>query len=329
MKRREFIALLGGATGWPLATRAQQTAMPLIGFLSSGSPENRASLLTAFRQGLNEEGYIEGRNVRIEYRWAESHSDRLPGLAAELVRLGVTVLVPTSNIQTALAAKAATSNIPIVFETGGGDPVRLGLVASFNRPGGNVTGFTGMSVELSAKGIELLRVLVPQAAIIGVLMNRSESDAAFEVYLRDLQLAAQAVGQRVEIVNASSEREIETAFTTFAQKRADALLVGADSLFWNQRAQLVDLAARSAIPTSYFSEEFVRAGGLMSYAANRPDMYRRTGVYTGRVLKGAKPGELPVQQPTKFDLIINLKTAKALGLSVPPSLLARADEVIE
>jgi putative ABC transport system substrate-binding protein len=301
--------------------------MPVIGFLSAGSPGDRASLLAAFRHGLNEAGYIEGRNVRIEYRWAEGHYDRLPGLAADLVRLGVTVLVPTSMMSTAVAAKEATSDIPIVFEAGGGDPVRFGLVASFNRPGGNVTGFTGMSIEVSAKGMELLRELVPQAAIIGVLMN--PSDEFIEDYVRDLQLAAQTIGQRIEMVNASSEREIETAFATFAQKRASALLVAADSLFWNQRAQLLELAARSATPTSYFSEEFVRAGGLMSYAANRPEMYRRTGVYTGRVLKGANPDELPVQQPTKFDLIINLKTARALGLTVPPSLLARADEVIE
>jgi putative ABC transport system substrate-binding protein len=328
MRRRRFVTLLGGAAvAWPLVLCAQQSTMPVIGFLSSGSPGDRAALLTAFRQGLNEEGYFEGRNVRIEYRWAEGHYDRLPGLAADLVRLGVTVLVPTAQMGTAVAAKAATSNIPIVFEAGGGDPVRLGLVASFNRPGGNVTGFTGMSLEVSAKGIELLRELAPQAAIIGVLMN--PSDDFFKVYVRDLQLAAKAIGQRIEIVYASSEREIETAFTTFTQMGAGALLVSADSLFWNQRAQLVELAARNAIPTSHFSEEFARAGGLMSYAANRPDMYRRTGIYTGRVLKGANPGELPVQQPTKFDLIINLKTAKALGLTVPPSLLARADEVIE
>jgi putative ABC transport system substrate-binding protein len=328
-RRREFISLLGGAATWPLAARAQQSAMPVIGWLGSGSPGPSAPAVTVFRQGLAEAGYVEGRNVAIEYRWAEGQYDRLPALATELVRRKVAVMVATP-IPAALAAKAATATIPIVFSSAA-DPVNLGLVGSLARPGGNATGVNFFQAELSAKQLGLLRELRPNAARIGVLVN--PANANVEGLTKDVTAAAAALGIEIEIVHARDSREIEEAFATLVHNKAGALLVGADSFFFNRRVQLATLAARhvipAVIPAVFFNREFAEAGGLMSYGSSLSEMNRQLGVYTGRILKGAKPDELPVVQSTKFELVINLPTAEALGLEVPPTLLARADEVIE
>jgi putative ABC transport system substrate-binding protein len=326
VKRREFIAVLGGAAAaWPLAARAQQSAMPVIGFLNSGTPAGLAQLTAAFRQGLNEAGYVEGRNVAIEYRWAEGQYDRLPALVGDLVSRQVTVMAATTT-PAALAAKRATSSIPIVFAMGA-DPIAIGMVDSLSRPSGNVTGINNYMSDLGAKRLELVRELLPGAAVIGMLVNPNFPDA--ESQAKDMKEAARKFGQQVDVVNANSESDFNPAFATLVQQRARALVVTIDTFFLSRREQLVALAARHKIPAIYFAPEFVSAGGLMSYSSNIADGYRQAGIYVGRILKGAKPGDLPVVQPTKFDLIINLKTAMALGLTVPDKLLALADEVIE
>jgi putative tryptophan/tyrosine transport system substrate-binding protein len=325
MRRRAFIMLLGGAV-WPLATRAQQPAIPVIGFLNSASLDTYSHLLGAFRQGLKDTSYIEGENVAIEYRWAENQFDRLPALAGELVRRQVTAIAATGGIHSALAAKAATTTIPIVFNIGD-DPVRLGLVASLARPGGNVTGINNFIYELVAKRFALLRDLMPEAVRVAVLVN--PANAQTETTLRDVEAAARAIGLQIQIFNASTSREIDVAFATLARDRIDALFIPPDPLFISRRIQLVQLAARHAFPATYPVRDFAVAGGLMSYGTNTADAWRQTGVYTDRILKGAKPAELPVLQPTKFELVINAQTARMLGLTVPPTLLARADEVIE
>ena len=326
MRRRDFNTLLVGAAAWPLAARAQQPALPVIGYLNFGSPEFDTPRLTGLRRGLSQTGYVEGRNLVIEYRWAGNQTDRLPALAADLVQLRVAAIVSPGLVGT-LAAKAATTGIPILFVVSA-DPVQLGLVASLNRPGGNLTGFNNVTNELGAKGLALLHELVPGTETIGFLGNPN-NPMTFELTTRDLLAAAPSVGLKVQILKASNDREIDAAFVSLVQARTGALLVATDLFFNNRIERLIELAAHYAIPTMYAFPEFVVAGGLISYGTNQTETYRQVGLYTGRILKGEKPADLPVQQTTKPELIINLKTAKALGLQIPDRLLALADEVVE
>jgi len=326
MKRRELIFLLGGAAlAWPHSTRAQQKAMPVVGYLATTSPGAYAPYMAAFRQGLSETGYVEGKNLAIEYRWAEGHYDRLPALAADLVGRKVDVIVARST-PSARAAKSATSSIPIVF-TSGADPVTTGLVASLSRPGGNLTGFSIFTRELNPKRLELLSELVPQARVIALLMNPTNRGSERDI--RDLQEAARTKGVQLPILRAGTDGEIDAAFASLVQLQAGALVVAADPFFERRRDRVVALASRHAVPAIYAWREYAASGGLISYGINLTALSRQTGVYAGRILKGAKPADLPVQQPTRFELVINLKAAKALGLAVPQALLARADEVIE
>jgi putative ABC transport system substrate-binding protein len=325
VKRRKFITLLGGAAVWPLAARAQQ-AMPVIGFLSSRSPEDSSHVLPAFAEGLAEGGYVDGQNLAIEFRWARGRYDLLPGMAAELVSRGVAVLVTAGGEPSALAAKQATSSIPIVFGAGG-DPVRLGLVESFSRPGGNATGVTLLTNLMEPKRLGLLRELVPGVALIGVLINPNFVQAP--VQLRQVEEAARGIGQRISIAKVSTDSELEAAFAAFTGEGVGALLVTADPYFDTRREQIVGLAARHRLPAIYQFREYALAGGLLSYGVSITDAYRQYGVYTTRILKGAKPADLPVLQPTKFETVINLRTARALGIKISDNLLSLADEVIE
>jgi len=328
MKRRAFITLLGGAAAaWPLAARAQQRTMPVIGFLHGASPGPYARFLIGFHQGLKEAGYTEGANVAVEYRWAEERYDRLPALAADLVDRHVTVIAAAGSTPAALAAKAATTTIPIVFLVGG-DPVASGLVTSLARPGGNLTGVTNLTAEVGPKRLEMLHAVIPTAITIALLVNPKSPDLS-EPQVQELQVAARRLGLQLHVLNASTDREIDAAFATMVQLRAGGLVIGADALFSSRAEQLAALALRHRVPAIFQYPEFTAAGGLMSYGSNLRDLLRLGGHYTGRILKGEKPADLPVQQAIKAELIINLKTAKALGLTVPESLLARADEVIE
>jgi putative ABC transport system substrate-binding protein len=328
IRRRKFITLLGGAAvTWPLTARAQQPAMPVIGFLNPTSPEANVGRLVAFRQGLKEAGYVEGENVAIDYRWAHGQIDRLPELAAELVRRRVAVIVAAAATSVALAARAATTTIPIVFAVGE-DPVRLGLVASLARPGGNLTGVNFFNAELIAKRVELLRDLVPTAMRVAVLVNPTDATNS-QTTLKDVEAAARVMGLQIQVLNASTSREIDAAFATLARERPDALFVNGDAFFNSRRLQLALLAARHAIPASYGSRDFPDYGGLMSYGTSITDAFRQVGVYTGRILRGTKPAELPVVQASKFELMINAQAARVLGLTVPDKLLVAADEVIE
>ena len=327
MRRREFIAGLGSAAAWPLAAPAQQPAVPVIGFVEAGSADAPAGPVTAFRKGLAETGYVEGQNVTVEYHWLEGQFDRLPMLMADLVRRRVAVIASTAT-RAAIAAKAATATIPIVFTTSE-DPVKSGLVASLARPGGNVTGMNFFNVELEAKRLGLLHELIPNAVRVAVLWNPAEDTPGSSTELQDLQEAARTVGLQIRILNATTIGEIDAAFATLARERPDALFVAGDGFFNSRRVQLVNLAARDRIPAAYGSREYVAAGGLMSYETNNVDSFHQVGVYTGSFLKGAKPADLPVVQSTKFELVINLQTARLLGIEVPPTMLVIADEVIE
>jgi putative ABC transport system substrate-binding protein len=327
MRRREFITLIGGtAAAWPLAARAQPQAPPVIGYLSSSTPNANARNLAAFRRGLGETGYVEHRSVGIEYRWAEGQYDRLPTLAADLVNQQVAVIFATGGPLPALAAKAATSTTPIVFQ-GGGDPVQLGLVASFNRPGGNVTGISNVTGSLlDMKGLELLHELVPKAAKVGCLVNPTSSTS---IQTADIQAAARAVGVEVQELTANTDGDLDSIFPTLARQGIGALVIASDPFFSSRVDRLAALAVRNAVPASYVFRRFVAAGGLMSYGTSLLETYRQGGIYVGRILQGEKPADLPVMQPTKFELVVNLKTARTLGIEVPPMLIARADEVIE
>jgi putative ABC transport system substrate-binding protein len=327
MKRREFISLLGGAATWPLAARAQQTAMPVVGFVSGQSPEDSAPLGAAFRKALNETGYLEGQNVMVVYHWLGGQYDRLPALMADLVRSRVAVIATPGLTAAALAAKAATTTIPIVFGVAE-DPVKLGLIASLARPGGNATGINLLSAEVVAKRLGLLHDLVPKAVRIAVLVNPGNSSIV-EATLRDVREAARALGLEIQVLYASTSREIEAAFATLVRERADALFVAPDGFFTSRRVQFATLAARHAIPAVYSNRSYPEVGGLMSYGSDTLDYYRQAGLYTGQILKGAKPADLPVLQSTKWELVINMQTARALGLEVPNSLQLLADEVIE
>jgi len=326
VKRREFIAGLGGAAAWPLAARGQPSAMPVIGFMTIVGQNARPDLVDAFRRGLKEAGYAEGHNVAIEYRFAENQYDRLPTLAADLVSRKVAAIAATGGGASILAAKASTTTIPIVFTTAG-DPVHEGFVASLNRPGGNVTGINWFGTQLGAKGLGLLLELVPHATVVALMVNPNSPESAR--MLSDTQEAARARGRQLLVLNASAPSEIDASFATFRQRRAHALLVSSDPIFTGRRQQIVALAARDAIPTMYFNREYIREGGLMSYGNDVADAYRRAALYVARILKGEKPADLPVDQATKFEFAINLKTAKALGLDVPLNLQQRADEIIE
>jgi len=325
VKRREFISLFSSAVAWPLAALGQQPRT-VIGFLSGRSPGETAPVLAAFRTGLAKTGYIEGQNVSIEYRWANGRYDQLPALAADLVRRQVAVIVATGGEPSALAAKAATLTIPIVF-TSGGDPVELGLVASLNRPGGNVTGYHLLFGGVGSKRLELLQELVPKVAVIAMLVNPAFPSAEQET--KEVLAAGRALGKHIHIFTASTENQIDATFGSLVERRVDALIVSTDAFFISRREQLIALTAQHAVPVIYFAREFPTAGGLISYGSNLADGYRQVGVYTGEILNGAKPANLPIVQPTKLELVINLNTAKALGITIPPSLLMRADEVIE
>ena len=327
MRRRDVITLLGGAAAaWPLAARAQQPTIPVIGFLHQGSPEAYAKFAAAFRKGLGEAGYADGRNVLIEYRWAQGESNRLPELAADLVNRRVTVIATLGSIAATLAAKAATTGIPIVFMSGA-DPVQTGVVASLNRPGGNITGIGSMNNGLAAKQLGLLHELLHRAARFAVLVN--PDNAQSQSVIAEVQTAASALGVQIDILTVTTNRDINLVFAAVVQKRPDGLLISPDPLFTNRLVQLATLSARHVMPTIYSLREFAEVGGLMTYGSNFSDLFRQAGNYTGRVLNGEKPAELPILQPTKFEFVINLQTAAALGLDVPPTLLARADEVIE
>jgi putative ABC transport system substrate-binding protein len=326
MKRRDFITLLGGTAAWPLAARAQQAAMLVVGFLNGLGPNDRPNLPAAFRRGLGETGYVDGRNVAIEYRFAENRYDRLPALAADLVGRKVNVIAATGGGASVLAAIAATKTIPIVFTTAG-DPVQEGYVTSLNRPGGNVTGVSWFHAQIAGKALGLLHELVPNAAVVALLVNPKLPESART--RSDAQEAARALGRKLLVLDASTASEIDAAFATMRQRRAGALLIGADPFFSSRLQQIVALAVRDAIPAMYVNREFVEEGGLMSYGNDTADSYRRAGVHVGRILNGAKPADLPVDQATKFELVVNVKAAKAVGLTIPESFLAHADEVIE